>query len=258
MLRSADKRLFVGREVSTSFGPGALVRAPRAMVPPVASPAAWYDASDLDTLTLSDGFVSAWADKSGNALDAAASGSMPVVGTPESQRTAVLFRPLESNTSFSSSLGLSDMSFSAFVVGCAYSLSGNGSPFGPNADGGLQCEILSTGVIQWTKSDNVVIGNQSNSGVTAGVPFVVGACLSAGSIDMYFATAAGGVVTETDSHGQTLSASRTLVIGRVPALFSGPENWRGWLGELLFYDTTLGSTDALATVNYLMSKWGIS
>jgi hypothetical protein len=39
--------------------------------------------------------------------------------------------------------------------------------------------------------------------------------------------------------------------------FTG-QTWRGYIGEVIIYDSVLSSTDRVIVENYLKSKWGIA
>lgn len=233
---------------------------PFAKTPPVAGYTSWFDGDDLSTITLVGGAgVSQWNDKGSGATNAvqATATKRPVLARHPSLfrgRTALYFGPTSNTTgqSLTCSASASDMTQTSFVVGVVESLSFQMSMLGPNADGGNQFLIDDpTWGIATNKSDTAVVGIQGNATVAVGVPFVAVQAIAVGSITQYL-----NGVSETDSHSQTFTASRTLVIGDAPVTVSG-EAFRGWIGEVLIYDTTLNGTDVGTVTDWLRSKWDV-
>lgn len=261
MLRAADKRMRIGERLPDIFGGRAVEtypvdhKPPRMSfrtTPPVSGYVAHFDASDLDTVTRSSGVVSALADKTGS-FDATASGS-PLITIPMGLFNGLPALYFRGSDNFTSGAGMSDMSASGFVVGCKETSSGTGTLFGCNNDGGGTLRVTATtGVLGFNKEDVAGIASLSSPTVTPLTPFVAGFTLTSSDCTLWL-----NLSSETDTHSQTLTASRTLVIGRVPTDATNASNWLGWMGEMVLYDTTLSSGDATLVIQYLMTKWGVS
>lgn len=234
---------------------------PPAGLPPVAGYTSWYDGDDLATFTLTNGaMVDAWADKGSGANNMATFSSVdksPVLARHPSLfrgRLALQFRAVStgSGTGLGSSATSSDMSQTAFVVAVAEQLN-SGTLLGCNADGGNQLRVdITTGALTTNKADLASLGTQSNAGAVVGVPFVAVQALTASDVTHYL-----NGVSETDSHAQTFTASRTLQIGNCITVGSGNAGFNGWICEVIIYDTTLNGTDIATVTAWLRSKWAV-
>lgn len=234
------------------------------IVPPVAGYTSWYDAADLSSFTLVGGsMVSQWNDKGsgGNNLVQATALSRPVIAINASifnGLPAVYFGATSSTAfmSLTSSASTSDITQTAFFIAMLETLAqplaaGGGTLIGTSSDGGNCFRVNNTtGQLDTSKADTATLGTQSNASVTAGIPFLAVQVLSATDVTHIL-----NGTSETDAHAQTFTAGRTLHIGCSPTVSTG-QPLRGWIGEILIYDTTLNSTDIGLVSGYLRSKWG--
>lgn len=227
-------------------------------LPPVSGYVAWYDFSDLSTLTVSGQLVTAVADKSASGFNLSGTGAPSVAFDYTTGRAVVRLQFRDHFTN--DSVGMSDRTFSAFVVGMLPSLSSSVSStftlLAPgNGDGGNQFRVESTsGQLRTLKADLSGIGQQGNAAVTAGVTFVAGQVLTATDVTHYM-----GTTSETDSDSTTFTGGLTLSIGQFPSAFQADlHQFYGWLGEVVIYDTSLSSGNALSVIAYLKTKWAVA
>lgn len=217
----------------------AIIPAPQAVPPPV-TPTTWYDPSDLSTLTLSGDQVTQINDKTAGGKNASGGTGMYLAR----QRTGPL-RPVLSLTGgglWTTSISASDISSSAFFVVCQVNLGASRAIASSSSNGGIDFYPFTDGTLKIDKKGIVNMG-QTTAAITAGTPCVIGYSLSSSAVTQYINT-----TSDTDAHAQTLTAALTFNMLA----------WTGWVGEMLFYDTTLNGTDSLAVVNYLIAKWGIA
>lgn len=228
--------------------------------PPVAGYVGWYDASDLTTVPVSAGtnLVTSWNDKSGNGFDLSVTTGRPTLVRNLRLDPVVLFDGLVGVSSVTqlatSSISMSDRTFSCFIVGCVTGLERNQSILGPSNDGGNSLVItITTGSLQTFALDSSSLGTQGNAAVVAGVPFVACQILTDSDVTHYL-----NLTPETDVNATLFSSPRTLRVGAAPSTTSPFNAYLGWMGEIVVYDTSLVSGDAETVISYLMSKWGIS
>lgn len=215
---------------------------------------AWYDASDLANFTFSSGRVATWLDSSGNGRTATAATSLMLTCLPQLDgskppRRAVFF-DVNVDNSLTSSASLADTTSSAFAVVALVSYADYRTIFA-GSTGANQWVLNSAGRPEVYKAGVAALAAMGTGGVAAGVPFVVGQVISATQCVHYVNT-----TSETDGHGQTLTAG-TLRIGSSQDT-GASHRFYGWMSELVMYDSTLSTTDADATVGYLMTKWGVT
>ena len=227
--------------------------------PPVSGYNAWYDPSDLSTVTVSSaGLMTNLADKTGS-FNSTSMVEAWLVQVPQvfSGRPCIWFAGGTTTQGINTNAPMSDITCSAFVVARAYTITGIfPAMLGPSADAGLEFRVNSSaGDAKLTvlSSDTAQIGDNDANLVTLGTPFVAGMVMSATDVTIY-----NNLNSETDAHSVTLTAGRTLVIGRAPFVNANADRWAGWIGEIVMYDTTLSSGAAISVIGYLMSKWGIS
>lgn len=254
MLRAADKGLFVGAQLADLHG-GRFRRSPgRALLaPPVIPTLAWYDADDLESLTLdSEGRVTTWGDKSGNGHHAAAAGSpaaltlttFPGKANVLAQRPAIFFDSVNSHRFTSTAPWGSDSSSSAFVALCVQGLVQyrtiiDSAPFGN--------QWLFDSATQVVFRHSVgQLGSQGNASITQVRPVVAGQLMASNAVRMYL-----NLTNEQDAHGSAVSAGNAVIGG-------GASFFHGWMAEVMLFNTTLSTTVAAQIVEYLMAKWGIT
>lgn len=228
-------------------------------VPPISGYVAWFDAMDSSTITVSDGRVSQWSDKSGNGnnLVQATAGSQPNYGLAMlNGLPSVGFDGANDNLACTT-ITSSDRTFSWFAAMAVHSLNDISTVVGSGGgSGGLELRITSNtpgdGHIIVNKAGTSTLAETSSSVVaTASRPFVVAACLSDTDITLY-----ANRLSETVSNSTTFTGSRTVLVAFERT--GGSRFARSHMGEMIAYDSTIGSTDALKIIDYLMSKWGIT
>lgn len=228
--------------------------------PPVTGAYAWYDPSDVASVTVSSaGIVTALADKSGNARHSTSVGGTPILARSLglfAERAALYFDSGAGNQIAATGVTMSDITFSAFVVAMCLTVTGRfPTMLGPSADAGLEFRVNSSAAdrkLAVVSADTVEIGRNDANLITLGTPFVAGMLLSATDVSIY-----NGLNVETDAHAITLTAGRTLVIGRSPTVAGDPNRMLGWIGEIILYDSTLTAPQAVSTIEYLLDKWAV-
>jgi hypothetical protein len=254
MLRTGDRRLFLGVPISTAFRAGKLERGPATFPPPpVSGFGAWFDASDVSSLTRSGGAVTQWNDKSGNGLHATASGqNSPFLARDPllfGGRTALAFH----QSILASSAAMDDRTFTAFVIAVCASVSSNGTLIGGINVGSNQFRVdQTTGRLTTNDAGTSLIATQSNASVTVGTPFLAVQVLSATDCTQIL-----NGVSETDTNSDTFTGGRTLWIGNQALAAGGREPFFGLIGEVVIYYSTLDSGDVTLVSNHLRAKWSV-
>lgn len=259
MLRASEKRLRVGERLPDVFGGRGLDLYPNAKpprlsgptTPPVSGYVAWYDFSDLATLTHSGQRLTAVNDKSSGGFNLSlGAGDIWTSRLLTRPRRAVALFPGTGYFQNTSSGIVSDFTSSYFVVACVPNFSAFYNLIGPSGTGGVSFRVnQTTGALETDKSGNAVLGVQGNASAVALTPFVATSLVSATASTHYL-----NRTSETDAHAQTPTAGRTLRVGAD----SGGSIFKGWMGEVIIYDTTLSSGNAESVIDYLMAKWGIA
>jgi hypothetical protein len=231
---------------------------PAVTSPPIAGYAAHYDPSDSSTVTLTNGLiVTSVTDKSGGGFTLTGTGNI-LYGIPSSSQTnrKMLFFN-ENSQGLTSGMDVSDRTATNFIVGFLTSIT-NSTAFtllGSNNDGGNEFRVSqTTGQLATLATDVVLLATQSNAAVTAGVPFCAAQVLTATDITHYL-----GTVSETDANATAFTAARTLSVARCPTVAEADRHqFRGGIGEIIMYSTTLATNDVVSTIAYLMDKWRVS
>lgn len=242
MLRTQDKRLNLGLQLSSVFTRGL------ALHPPATDYIAWYDASKTSTITLVSGVVSQWNDLGPNGYHWSQStpGLRPGYYTHISGVTCPRFDG--SDDKMTSNLPASDRSSSYFLVGNA-ELGGQRALLGSQSggfewrmNGSNNLEVLAEGVLS--------MAVQNNAAITTGYPFVVAEIMSGTQVTHYY-----NGTTETDNDSNTFTGGTTHTIGARGSASS--DFWCGSIAELVVYSRTLSSDEITSTANYLYSKWHV-
>lgn len=207
--------------------------------PPVSGYIAWYDSSDYSSLRVSANSVTTMVDKAGSGVNATGGSRILLMRQYERELGALAMSLL----GFTTTLSASDISSSAFFVGCPDQFPGGGLIMVQSTGGigGIDFYLNSSGQLVLDKSGVANIGTTTFA-TSAGIPAVYGYRLSAGDVVLSI-----NALSETDVHAQTLTASRTVALW---------PSWSGWVSEAIFYDTTLSTGDANSVIAYLMNKWG--
>lgn len=224
-------------------------------VPPISGYNGWFDALDTASLTLTSSQVSQWSDKSGNGnhLTQATAASQPNYGLGQINGLPCLQFDGSNDSLASTALSGSDRTSSLFVVICIHATIDFNTIRGSNGGtGGNEFRVNTTdGHLQTLRSGVATVGDMSTPVVTPGIPVVAAQILTATDVTHYLNRS-----SETDSDSNAFTSARTTTIGQNRS--GGTSFARINIGEMIFYDTTLSSGDAVATINYLMNKWGIS
>jgi hypothetical protein len=222
----------------------------RTTTPPVTGSFAWFDASDLASLTVSGGFVSQWRDKSGNArhLNQATGANQPGSGTRTINSRNALDFDGSNDAMATATLTLAqpltvycvaqtDAFFGVHIVGnnagspTVYINAASGNPEYGYYAGSLE--------VQNTAFTNV----DANPHVWA---TVFNGASSAQWID--------GVSTgATGNPGTNGWAGIAIWVGNNPAL-AAP--WDGLIAELLFYSGAHSTANRQSTEAWLKARWG--
>jgi hypothetical protein len=258
-----EKQLIAGRRLTKVAGnrdisPGLAfgqIGAPR---PPVTPDVAWWDPSNIGSITFTaDNTVSSITDLSGagNALSISA-GAVPLARIPGGTKKNMM--PYLSfawtGSYLTSNASRSDATDSAFVVGCLFDYSTFPTLIGQQGGtGGTQFHVGNGGSVDVYNSEIGSYSISTGNGVfIKGIPFVAGYRSTGGaSSTLYY---------NNNSYSGTLgtpSASRTTRIGMNGNSFGNNDYTRWFIGEIMIFGSTLSTTDAPTVVSYLMSKWGI-
>lgn len=260
MLRASDKRLHVGERLPLIFGGRASRRYPDLKpprlsgptAPPVASPAAWWDASVLSSLTISSvGKVTAWADLSGNGLNCTVNNTPWAVIQPNRHYGRLTLNGDLMDSS--NGLSASDRTQTVFWCGMVNSLAAARCMFGSSGNGGRLFRVETTGRLACVKRNdaNLFVASAALT-VTAGTPFAACLILDTSTIELRL----NAVTPESTSESTTFTAALTTFLHGGDASLAG--RLPGYCCEAIAYDGAMASADATATMGYLMSKWGIA
>ncbi len=205
---------------------------------------AWYDASDLTTITESGGAVSQWDDKSGNGwhLLQGTGGDRPTSGTRTVNGLNVLdFNGTSSKMAVGSVTGLSGNSRTLFVI-CA----------SDNTDSGTHCVLGCAS--NWTlraASDTYRLdcGGGLNSGVTedSAAHLLIGTDRNGSDSDFIYVDGAG---TEGSAGSSTITTLRCGVGSNGVS-----ELWNGTIAEWGACDGIMDPADRALLLAYSQSKW---
>lgn len=224
------------------------------LLPPVSGAAAWFDPSDLTSLTFVNAGVSQLNDKSGGGANATQStaASRPMAGphpTVLNRNGALLFtRQSKMSTTYTAS----DRTETSFFVGVVADVAEPRTLIGGSSVGARQIRVDQTnGKITCNSQFSSGIFTTTTLAASPGVPFVL--CVKLDSTSWEVRLNSG--TPETGSNSTAFTGSLTSRIGENPS--SGNEPWCGLLGEILIYSTTLSSGDIDLTMAYLRTKWGI-
>lgn len=260
MLRGADKRLLLTQGLNGVLAGRDMVRYPDAKpgriafpLPPVSGYVAWYDASDVSSLTISTGnLVTTWADKSASGYNAGI-GVAGIAAIDPNKLNGLCCVYFDGSDFYGMSLTASDRTQTSFVVGMCNDLTAHRPLLGASNTGGNLFRIdQTTGRLNTIKEFTASLFNSSASmAVVAGTPFVAAQILSATTIEHRL----NSFTPESTAESTAFTAALTAQIAHDP---KGNNAYKGLIGEILVYDTALASGDVDLVMNYLKSKWTIS
>lgn len=247
MLRSSDKKLYLGAEL-------AQVIPKRGVFPtsPVAGYDAWFDAADLDTLTVVSDQLSVWGDKGPDAFDLAqaTAGSRPLYGGAGARSINGIVVPEfvpASATFMSSSFPITDTTCTLFGVCLKDGAAGNQIMTVGGGDGARNVDINGT-ELRFSRMGTAAA--DSGLFISAGTAFswaVRYDRVDTANVDFWL----NGGRTLNVSYTQTFVG--TLAIGRRA---NGSLYWDGLMAEFLMYDHELTDAEVLQNLQYFAAKWG--
>lgn len=216
-----------------------------ALTPPMTDLIAWFDASDIATLTLRDEeFVSQWADKSGNnyhlvqATDAnqpsLVNGSRPYVNMPGSPRR--MTAPLPNMTQPVS-----------IVAVCSTGVAAGGLMF----DATSSSNRIAFGALSGTSSDFALWAGNASAPAWGSQPAELGVYV--GLVN----GASSAVRLNGTQVGSGTSGSNSMQGLTLGCRYSNERFLPSKVYELLFYDRLLSAAELAEVEEYARTKWGL-
>jgi len=229
--------------------------------PSISGLSLWLDAADSSQFTFSSGSnIATWKDKSGLNNTATATGS-PVLQTYTINGRQSVF--LSNAPYFGGSISITGTTVTTFAVATTTATlpltgsdqrlvsleNGSGPDYG-RTDGTIA--LFNQGNSSWIGTWRVS-GPIANSGITQNVPFL--AC------SKYDGT--NGFLWKNGSPGSIASSGSTGTFGVTKYGIGNRANnssefWRGYIGEVIIYNTSLSDTDRQNVETYLAQKWGLN
>ena len=205
----------------------------------------WLDAADSNTLSVSGGNVTQWNDKSG------LSNNFTSVGTSTvSTQSGLGIVNMTAGGYFTNTTFAIPASYSVFFVG--YTTSGSESLptiFSANIDVSLWLRVNSSGVIAVDFGRGIAPWNNGITGPSVGSNSLIGFLMDnsgGGTARLYSSGNLSG-----SSTGNTAATTNVAIGYRL----NNGNNWNGYLGEFLFYTSTLSSIQREQVEGYLAWKW---
>jgi hypothetical protein len=255
---------------ATTFAPGVLT--PN-WTPANITPALWLDASDANTVTLSNGAPTQWNDKSGNSQNVTAQGSptwnsvtingLPTIGIQRYNSNFVMSNPAY--------LPTGTEAFTWFVVFKAASNTSSATAmfgWGNNASNGSRHTFYFTGVDGEYPPNIYISDDNNNCGYIAGFAQTFGT-----GTKYHIFTWPGGSSTSAQHwlNGESGSASHyfsetpnipsqntELKIGGLPGYGGSQFIATAYIGEIIIVKGAVSSGTRQLIDSYFASKWGAS
>lgn len=249
----------------------------------IANLAAWYDAADSATLTVSTG-VSAWADKSGNGrtLGQTTGNNQPISGTRTiGGKNALDFDGANDTLTCGFTIGdiTSSKAFTAFSVSSSdtlttefavqvwmdRTLAGDSSGWYLGRRTTRIDSNIGDGTVSGATTANVAYRRFDEATTSPGI-YAVSASASSNTVRMW----KNGTIKTTTLWFGTMatsaflsqgSANHRIVVGGSSAVANSDalEHFHdGLIGEILIYSQELSTAQASAIARYLGTKWGIT
>jgi hypothetical protein len=216
----------------------------------IATLQAWYDCSDVPTLTITSNKVSQWDDKTANNFDLtqATAGTRPLYNATPRFMNGVTVPEFAAAQYMESSCPADDRTSTTFFAGYLDSVAASRCPFSDTQGGGNELRVaVTTGGLQTLKSATALLFANGQVGIG---PVIVGQRLTATTLEH---TTVGAVFIGADA--TTFTAARTLRLGASTEAPGQNLWWDGLLAEFLRYDATLTDINMYAVLNYLAEKW---
>mgnify|MGYP000051886226 CR=1 FL=1 len=229
--------------------------------PSISGLSLWLDGADSSQFTFSSGSnIATWKDKSGLNNTATATGS-PVLQTYTINGRQSVF--LSNAPYFTGSISITGATVTTFAVATTTAtlpLTGSDQRLvslvsGAGVDYGTQngtIALFNQGNSSWIGTWRVS-GPIANSGITQNVPFL--ACSKYdGTNGFLWKDGSPGSIASSASSGN-FNVTK-YGIGNLANPTS--EFWRGYIGEVIIYNTSLSDTDRQNVETYLAQKWGLN
>lgn len=212
---------------------------------------AWYDASDLDTITVASGSkVSQWDDKGPDGHHAAQGTAdfQPDTGLYSINGLNVLYFFIGKTLATASFTKSQPLTVFAVAQSIGYRI------YGALYDGGGSGTRMILGC--YTDAGNVDWRMYAGSWVDTTRPFPVGGTPSLTTA--VFNGASSEFRENGAQYGGSLNpGSAGITAGLLISSGSSNASYYGYYAEIVAYNAVLGTTDREAVESYLMSKWGI-
>lgn len=205
---------------------------------------AWWDASDLSTISHVAGSVSSWADKSGNGFSAAQaiSAEQPITGTATLNGLNVIDFDGSNDSLRANGLNISQPA-TYCMVSVPDTNGGAGMYIHDGATSARQATIFGT-TFQLFAGAGPIIGGT----VVATTPYIITSEINGASSSLR----ANGVLVVSGNAGS--SNITDMFLGRR----SGGSYLNGKIAEFIAINRAINSSERTQLENYLSGKWGIS
>lgn len=210
---------------------------------------AWYDASDISTITLNSGNVSQWNDKSGNARHATQTNA--AYQTPYSSAQInglnVLLWPNSANPFSISTPSITTAK--SFIFLCRYAS-------GSQATWIVSNQAMFGGFISATVG---LLGTAAgNSTWFSSLAYSLGRINGGSQNNLNAAVALPLATSIVEAVAPTTPGAQQFAIGQDRTFNSSNRGWSGPIGEVLSLSVELPSADREKVEGYLAWKWGIT
>lgn len=226
--------------------------------------AAWYDPSDVTSLTFNSTRISAMADKSagGNHMVNATANQQPLYVAGAINGLPVIHYGDDGTTRFLSCADNATMDyteFAAFAVvqrktdlGANENVFGKWKPTGNLREFRLICNSADNAAGQVTADGSTVRAANTPSTVSVDVTEI-----------WDFSTTDTTHIRAARNHGTDGTQTMTSIFaGAAPlnigAHGDGGERWAGYVGEVIWYTVGLSTAQRLQVLQYLANKWGVT
>jgi hypothetical protein len=227
--------------------------------------ALWLDGADTTSIT-GTSTVTAWRDKSGNGNNATATGSPALtpnaINGVQAISTAV-------GTYFRGSVPISGSTLTCFAVATTNVTLPNLR--NPRRDqrlvslaNGTNPDYASNGLIALFNQDNTstiaafdypnFLGRPSNP-IVKDIPFLAVTHFNGTTASLWFNGSAGTV--PTSAYSTSFSITKYGIGEQAGVVSPNNENWSGFFGEIILFNTALTTSERQQVEGYLAAKWGL-
>lgn len=245
--------------MSLGFYASAHVAAGGAFAPDdIAGLTLWLDADDASTITETSGNVTEWADKSSQALTFSPISGNAVTGTRTINSLNALDFVGAGNSRYESDttallVNGTDGTFTAFAVATTDTTSGIADLISQDQSGGSrmpQYMRRNGSNFETVRIIGSVVSDGSGVTLSTGTAYLfrVSHSASGAAVEAVVDGSSNGAGSGSGTNG---TLTLTVDLGR-----SSNGDWDGLIGEILFYNSILGSSDIASVETYLSDKWG--